>query len=992
MKNKGIQGRAPVRSPHFVRDSAIAARRPASPSEPEANAKILGLGCGQAALRLRCVGTAALLLLLQLHGVPSIAGAQSPPLLVLENPLVTYTIAANGRNVGFVNRATGENLLDTRAPSSCARVRIGDREHPAAAARFDGRQITLEFGEANLSAQVTVEINPVAIVLTLASVTGGDPEALTFLDVPLTLKATPDEPFGACALALSLNTRIDALPALQSRLCAAATRRFGLTGARAAIVGAPMPQVLPALQQTLAGASQLPVCRTAGPWAHDTAFSHGSYLFNFGALTEANVEDWIAMARSLGFTQIDNHGGGSFFRFGDMVPDSAKWPDGWRGWERIVARLHREGIGSIFHTYAFFIDKRSKYVTPLPDPRLDAFRTFTLAEPVSSEAKELIVSESTAGLSTVTGFFEHNSVLLHLGDELVTFGGVSQQPPWRFTGLQRGAHGTRPAAHPAGTAARHLKECFGLLVPNPESSLFEEIAANHAEVVRQCGFDGVYLDAIDGSSILRGPDEAWYWASRFVVEIQKRLDRPVGMEMSAMWHHFWQYRTRWQAWDYPQRGHLRFVDLHAQSVYGGLLLPLHLGWWGFQSYNPPQIEPTFPEVIETLGARLVGWDAGISLTAGVDRKTLEQTPLFQRAVSLLRACENFRHTNTLDRAAKSRLREPGAEFALVQETDGTTRFRRSQSHPHAIAALEPWTRSWSVTNAFAEQPLRFRLEAAVATPPFADTNAVVLADPTALASDAWKATQARGVSVRCLSPADPAHPRALLVATNAGLVPRNAAWARFDQRFAPPLNLKDHPALEIEIDGDGSGALLAVRLESPHATSFGAIADRYVQVDFTGPRRCTLVETESARWSDYVWNDGKHHYNVYRETIDFAAIESVTLWLQNLPPNRETRIGLGPIRARPLRPATLRNPAITLDGRRIQFPIALDSGSWVEAGGPDDCIVYGPKGQTLGRVIPQGAWPVLRTGPAAVEFSWDPADGPPARARLTLFTRGPMIR
>ena len=117
-----------------------------------------------------------------------------------------------------------------------------------------------------------------------------------------------------------------------------------------------------------------------------------------------------------------------------------------------------------------------------------------------------------------------------------------------------------------------------------------------------------------------------------MVEIQKRLKKPVGMEMSAMWHHCWQYRTRWQAWDYPQRGHERFIDLHARDVNGGLPLPLHLGWWGFQAFNPPQIEPTYPDVIENLGARLVGWDAGISLTAGIDAGALRNTPLFGRAV------------------------------------------------------------------------------------------------------------------------------------------------------------------------------------------------------------------------------------------------------------------------------------------------------------------------------------------------------------------------
>ena len=48
--------------------------------------------------------------------------------------------------------------------------------------------------------------------------------------------------------------------------------------------------------------------------------------------------------------------------------------------KNINARLHESGIDAIFHTYAFFIDKASKYVTPVPHPQLDAFRSFTLTE------------------------------------------------------------------------------------------------------------------------------------------------------------------------------------------------------------------------------------------------------------------------------------------------------------------------------------------------------------------------------------------------------------------------------------------------------------------------------------------------------------------------------------------------------------------------------------------------------------------------------------
>src|SRR5439155_15346337 len=339
----------------------------------------------------------------------------------------------------------------------------------------------------------------------------------------------------------------------------------------------------------------------------------------------------------------------------------------------------------VLHTYAFFIDKHSKYVTPVPDGRLDAFRTFTLAEAIRDHDADITVNESTAGMTTVTGFFEHNSTVLHLGDELITFGAVSQQAPWRFTGVKRGAFGTAPSAHEKGAKARHLKECFGLFVPNPETSLFTEIAANHADVADRCGFDGIYLDAIDGSSILRGGDECWYWADKFVVEIQQRLKRPIGMEMSSMWHHFWQYRTRWQAWDFPQRGHKRFIDLHAEAVHGGLLLPLHLGWWGFQSFNPPQIEPTYPDVMENLGAKLIGWDAGISLTASADRETLRNTPLFSPSVDILRACEELRHTNAFSEAVTAKLREPGKEFALFKNPVGQTKFHRVHSQAQTVA-------------------------------------------------------------------------------------------------------------------------------------------------------------------------------------------------------------------------------------------------------------------------------------------------------------------
>ena len=933
----------------------------------------------------RMMRTLALILCL-----PVIAGTAfgGEPNVILENAHFRYTISPEGGNVAFVDCATATNYLRAPGPSPCALVRVRGQEYAATAATLAQGRLTLQFGTNGLKAVLKTEVRPSFITLTVESVSGGEIDSLTFLNLPLTLKGVPDERFGACALSLNLITRVDALPALQRELRASCEKKFGLIGARVAIVGAPMARMLPMLQETLAGASELPVCRVAGPWAREVPFNHGSYLFNFGSLTETNLDEWVEMVQRLGFTQIDNHGGGAFFRFGSMELNRQKWPDGWESWRRIVARLHAAGIGSIFHTYAFFIDKQSKYVTPVPDPRLDAFRTFTLSQPLTADATEIAVEESTAGLTTVTGFFEHNSVVLHIGDELVTFGGVSQQAPWRFTGVKRGALGTKAAAHERGTKARHLKECFGLFVPDVESSLFEEIAANHADVVNRCGFDGIYLDAIDGSAILRGGDECWYWAAKFVTEIQKRLKQPVGMEMSAMWHHFWQYRTRWQAWDYPQRGHERFIDLHAAQVNGGLLLPLHLGWWGFQSFNPPQIEPTYPDVIENLGARLVGWDAGISLTAGIDRETLRSTPLFRRAVDILRTCEDLRHANTLDGSARARLREPGSRFTLLKDAAGKAHFVRAQSQSQTVTPSEPWTLAWHITNSFGPQPLRLRIEALMSVAPTTDTNALLLADLTQANIEPWKATSPEGVTFGTAAATNQSSLGCLVVATNAAKVARNAAWVRFERLFSPVLNLKERQGIGVEIEGDGSGALVAIRLESPRAIAYGAIADRYINVDFVGRRCFALVETESARWSDYVWNDEKSLYNAYRETIDFSAIESVSVWLQNLPPGRETRCRLGPVRALPLRTGLVKNPSISVGGRTIEFPIDLASGSWLECNGPADCTAYSARGELLGNVTPRGDWPTLQTGVARLQFSCESNAAPTPRARVTAFSNG----
>ena len=215
--------------------------------------------------------------------------------------------------------------------------------------------------------QAVVEILSAGGYMTVEveSVYGFDVERLDFLNIPLTLKGKQDERFAACALSLNLKTNVDQLPVLQTVLSASCHSRFGMRGAKVAVVLAPMKQILPLMKTVLSSQgwdALFQGCRTPG--RDEIPFNHGSYLFNFGSMTESNIDDWITMAKSLGVNQIDNHGGGEFFRFGDFGLNEKKFPDGWDSFKRMVDKLHSNGINAIFHTYAFFIDKRSPLCYP----------------------------------------------------------------------------------------------------------------------------------------------------------------------------------------------------------------------------------------------------------------------------------------------------------------------------------------------------------------------------------------------------------------------------------------------------------------------------------------------------------------------------------------------------------------------------------------------------------------------------------------------------
>jgi hypothetical protein len=908
----------------------------------------------------------------------------------LETAHARFEIGSGGQTLHLLDKRTGADYCRREPAPAFASVRKAGREYPASAASYRQGKITLEFGAAGVRAVLQVAAKQDYLTLEVLSVTGEQVEELVFTDIPLTLKGSLEEPFACCALALNLKTNVRALPGPQDRLQAACSARFGLVGAQAALIACPPGELRRALQEVVSAAPDLPHSPIGGPWALGQEINEGSYLFNFGNLTEQTVDAWIELAHSIGFNQIDFHGGGSF-RFGDCRPNPEWYPRGFASMKAVTDRLHAAGIKAGLHTYAFFIAKDCPWVTPVPDPRLAKDATFTLAAPLSAEETTVPVVESTEKMSAVTGFQVRNSATVQIDDELIVYGAVSKDPPYAFTGCQRGAYGTHAAAHAQGARVQHLKECFGLFVPDPDSTLFSEVAAKTAQAFNEGGFDMIYLDALDGEDILAGPGNAWHYGSKFVFEIWKRLERPALMEMSTFHHHLWYVRSRMGAWDHPTRSHKRFIDIHcgANEANRKMFLPGQLGWWALLTWSGADREPTFSDDIEYLCCKALGTDTGLSVM-GIYPENVEQVPALGRLAAIMKQYEDLRHAHYFPESIKAKLRVPGDEYTLVNE-EGRWRFRPAEDARHKVEGINGWSNVWRVANKFGPQPVQLRIEALLAAGPYDAAGNVTLADFASPGEFADRGAQS-GVTAD-LQPSteqvkESAASGCFTATSDRG--DRRSSWVKMVREFATPLDLSKNQALGVWVYGDGNGEVLNLQLRSPEYVGQG-IHDHYITVEFTGWRYFELIEPEGERYEDYSWPyDGA--YAMYRENVDYAKVASLGLWCNNLPRGKRVACYLGPVKGLPLVETTLHHPAVSIGGETITFPVDIKTGSYLEFRSMSDCKLYDPAGKLIGEVRPQGEAPELAAGENQVEFACDAPRGVSARAYVTVISLGEPLR
>ncbi|MBE3097265.1 MAG: hypothetical protein IMZ44_09080 [Planctomycetes bacterium] len=919
------------------------------------------------------------------------AAAPAAAPIVLETEYVRYVIAPNGHMASFTDKQTGKDYCAREPMTGFGHVRKEGKTYGPVACSASGDLLTVTFGGSAGEIVVRATPKPKWLVFELVSVSDPKFEEVSFGCVRATLgKRTnsmagvvSDGEFSAVARALNLRTNLrlhgGAAPLLQP-YCEA---RHGLVGAKVALVGCPADRMRAVLKDLVRDEGLLG-SPLGGPFALDAEENRGSYVFAY--ITEKNADEWIAMARSAAMAEI--HLMGFEKSLGHYEPRADAFPSGLEGLKAVVAKIHAAGMRAGMHTLTGGIAPHDPFITPVPDKRLGKDAAFTLAESIDEKANTVLTVETPQGLETMWAYSGRGNVI-QVDDELIQYTGLAQSAPAGFTGCKRGAFGTKPQPHPKGAPAYHLFVRYGLFQPDETQGLVDDLADCIARVFNTCGFDMIYLDGLEGMA------GGWYGEARMADAIFRRLKGRVLVEASNWVYHNWPFHSRLGAYDYPNWGLKRHVDIHCRDMLGyraSSLLAAQLGWW---SVLPPTADHPgqFPDEMEYLCTKALAYDAPLSLedvVAGPKPPHSRQGEYLE----LIGRYERLRLGRHFPEGILAQLRTPKEDFRLRQAADGAWQLLPTDYAAHKVTGLGDGSAAWTLRNRFGPQPLRLRLEALYVAEPYDSPGGVVLAT-FKKADEFVPGRAAKGVTAAWAPSKEQVRQGAAASGCFTGkstMTQRPGSWAEFSKTFTPPLALAKCGALGLWICGDGKGELLNVQPGNP-PQFWDAWAEHYVDVNFTGWRYVELHfrERDAERFGDYAWPYGGTS-NVLRNPLIRNHTSRLNLWLNNLPPGGEATYYLGPIKALPVGKVKLANPAVAVGDARIVFPVTIESGQYLELEGPADCRLRDERGAVLQTVTPQGAPPNLAPGESKVTFSCEVPDGRPARVKVTVITQGSPLQ
>jgi hypothetical protein len=833
-----------------------------------------------------------------------------------------------------------------------------------------------EFGAACVSADLSISAQPAFVRIQLVRLSDAEVESLELAHVKLQplkrngswLGALWDERFAVALLGLSDCVNVTAGG---NRLLAEIYREFGLEGQGVALVATP-PAGLMAQVQAVEHACGLPSPQLGGAWAKQSQDVRTGYFFT--DLTESNADETIRYAKLGGFGYIMTYDGAWARSLGSYPINTNNFPHGEAGLKAVVDKCHAAGLKVGMHTLTSFVSKRDPLVQPKPDPRLLKDDHATLAADMDAKAQELVATAPLTGFPTEGAFYgsQKAGFDVQVDDEIIQYRAIGGADTNTLLRCVRGFTGTKAAPHKAGAPLHHLVERYGSYLADLRTTLKGEISERLAGVINRCGFDMIYFDGGECNGA-NGP--YWYWAGQQQRDVCERVRRPLLVQGSGGTPWTWHWFARGCCDDFAAVAPKQYLDWHkiadARESYQSSFMPAELGWWGFLAWAPHQ-PATTPDEVEFYAIRMLALDAPVSLETHL--AALKQNGRTEELLQLLGGYERLRLGSTVPAAVRDRLRT--GEWHRVDNAFLPVRYDTAR-----VSAGNGCV----VSNAFAAQPLRFRLQCVPGLAPLgAATNRVLLhaATPLPLPPPDAHAAMPGALAARIEFTKPVGDQFSVFMVGQPAPAASGSA--------GKPLDLLHHRALAVRLTVTGAPAaggpppVLNFQLEAG-----GKIyRDYYVDLDFAGERTIVLPEPATERmlpefrpaYANYAFKAAMYGFN-YRGILALNV-----RWMR--AGRAPVACAVAQVEALAELDAPLKRPVLEVGAEKMTLPVELGTEDYAEFQGTGDLRVFDKQGQLLRTVRPEGRVPVLPAGAGRIVLR--AADG--GAAKLTLITLGAPLK
>ncbi|MDD4017825.1 MAG: hypothetical protein PHV28_07750, partial [Kiritimatiellae bacterium] len=627
-----------------------------------------------------------------------------------------------------------------------------------------------------------------------------------------------------------------------------AGKEHGFVGKTFGLVAGPRPTLVPSLQALTVEAGVRPsLC--GGAWALSSDQNRSSYLFVFG-LSTANVEGWIDVAKLISAGVI--HQDRWYETLGEYNVKRDLYPRGFADMKVVTDKIRAAGLKAGMHMLTGCINVNDGLVAKRVH-ELQEWCSYTLAQPFAADSTELVVNEPIDRSHDVVYTYSGNGNFLLVGDEIVQYAALRRERPYAFLGLKRAVCGTKTGPSvPAGSRVGYLQQRYRAFYPKEDSKLADDLADNIARVYNDGGFDQIYFDGAEGMGTQHKTDV-------MCRKIYDRLARPPIAEGGGFRHSWW-WRSRKGAWDGSHWASKRFVDTHiahARSYKMSDLVQPQMGWWHPRAESEHS-RGHFLDEMEYWAGKNVSIDAAFATKSDCPGQLSDEG---RRQLELLGTYERFRLDRRFTDEALKALGNGRDEFRLRKDKAGVWTLTPAESFVRRAGS--DTDRAWRLDGGPRARRAALRVEAL------------------------YVAGAGDGLEIM-----------------PAGTVP--TTYAHSGPNY---FDCGTNRVLHFSIRGDGSGAVLRLRVTTPREFSF-AESDHHFLVDFTGWRELSVPFREREVEGAWFYEPPKFgHGSTFMNPLAYGHISKLDFTVVKEGAKRDDPIAFSPICVVPQVPVTSEKPS-----------------------------------------------------------------------------------